>query len=358
MKFEVKFISFFVIREEGTGKAYRHFQTLDGDAYEGSALEQFLGGEFARLAKRKVERNPQSEQVPTKIGRFITEPGCGLETNPNYNMFARLRSASSRDDFLKESDELARAYIQTSSVRSGAFITASAKLPQYFDEPFVFVMKCDFEPKIARITDESSLLHEVEMAINAKNMKAIQYPYMPEVGMLEDWELKIHQPSHAKYFEDLLKFVEYEKSMPELLNHQVVNLVQQHIEQTLEAHPEQKEAEERDLELWAASEKRELQEKWAPELVMEAANFLVEQQPDLGMTFKLDHLTVKGKLADYGRKVHFAKFGDQYVVLLSGSSLHFEKGVSPVELLQPEDIQSVLARLEREAAQDADDGDF
>ncbi|WP_068774751.1 DUF3900 domain-containing protein [Paenibacillus sp. FJAT-26967] len=351
MNFDVQYISFFVIKDDGTGKAYRHFQTLDGYAYEGSSLEQFLGGEFARLAKRKVERNPQSEQVPTKIGRFITEPGCGLETNPNYNMFARLRAASNRDDFFKESDELARAYIQTSSVRTGALIIASAKLPQYFDEPFVFVMKCDFEPKIARITDESSLLHEVEMAVNAKNMKAIQYPYMPEAGMLEEWELKIHQPSHAKYFEDLLKFVEYEKSMPELLNHQVYNMVQQHIEETLVAQPELRETEERDLELWAASDKRELQEKWTPELVMEAANHLVDQQPDLGMAFKLDHLAVKGKLADYGRKVHFAKFGDQYVVLLSGSSLHFEKGVSPIELLQPEDLHSVLAKLEKLAAE-------
>ncbi len=40
---------------------------------------------------------------------------------------------------------------------------------------------------------------------------------MPEEGMVEVGELKIHQASHARYFEDFLKFVEYERSMPEIM---------------------------------------------------------------------------------------------------------------------------------------------
>ncbi len=32
---------------------------------------------------------------------------------------------------------------------------------------------------------------------------------MPEEGMVEVGELKIHQASHARYFEDFLKFVEH-----------------------------------------------------------------------------------------------------------------------------------------------------
>lgn len=47
------------------------------------------------------------------------------------------------------------------------------------------------------------------MMITTKNMKAIQYPYMPEKGMIESDELKIHQTLHTRYFEDFLKFVEY-----------------------------------------------------------------------------------------------------------------------------------------------------
>ncbi|MCY9665431.1 DUF3900 domain-containing protein [Paenibacillus alginolyticus] len=356
MKFAVQYISFFVIQGEGadaaSAKNYRHYQTLDEYDYEDSALQQFLDGEFARIAKRKVERNPRAEQVPTKIGRFITEPGFELESNPNYNLFARLRYAENKQDFLNVGDELLNAYLNTSAVRGGAFLVASAKLNQYFDDPFVFILKCDFEPKIARITDEKSLLNQVEMAINAKNMKSIQYPFMPEEGMLEPAELKIHQSSHARYFEDFLKYVEYEQSMPEILHHQVLGLVQEQLERDYEHKPEEREQEEKDLEIWAASEKRELQEKWTPTQVMDAANYLAQQNPDLEMRIKLDHISVKAQLADYGRKVHIARQGERYVILIEGDYLHFEKGVSPVELLRPDDLHAVIERIIREEEND------
>jgi hypothetical protein len=348
MKFSVHFISFFVIQDEvgdSSAKTYKHYQTLDESDYEESALQQFLDGEFARIVKRKAERNPRAEHVPTKIGRFITEEGFGLDSNPNYNLFARLRQSANKETFLHLSDEMLNAYLNTSAVRGGAFIVASAKLPKYFDEPFVFIMKCDFEPKIARITDEKSLLDQVEMAINAKNMKSIQYPYMPEEGMLEEAELKIHQASHARYFEDFLKFVEYEQSMPEILHHQVLDLVHQQMESHWQEHPDDKERHVQEIELWAVSEKRELQEKWSTDQVMEAASYMVEHKPDLEMKIKLDHMLLKAQLADYGRKVHIAKQGDRYVLLIEGDYLHFEKGVSPVELLRPDDLHQVIERI-------------
>lgn len=62
-------------------------------------------------------------------------------------------------------------------------------------------MKCDFEPKVASISDESTLIRNVEMAITTKNMKSIQYPYMPEEGMVEVGELKFtkhHTPVTLK----------------------------------------------------------------------------------------------------------------------------------------------------------------
>ncbi|MCD1257541.1 DUF3900 domain-containing protein [Paenibacillus athensensis] len=345
MKFSVQFLSFFVIQDEASSKTYKHFQTMDEADYEESALQQFLDGEFARIAKRKVERNPRVEQVPTKIGRFALEEGFPLESNPNFNWFAKLRFAPDKQSFLNVADEVLNAYLHTSAVRGGVFIVASAKLNQYFDDPFVFILKCDFEPKIARITDERSLLNQVEMAINAKNMKSIQYPYMPEEGMLEEAELKIHQSSHARYFEDFLKFVEYEKSMPEILQHQVLGLVHQQLDEQYAHLPEEREREERDIEMWAASDKRELQEKWTPVQVMEAASYLVEQKPDLELRLKLDHMTVRAQLADFGRQLHIARQGDRYFVLLAGDYLHFEKGVSPIELLRPDDLHEVLERL-------------
>ncbi len=137
------------------------------------------------------------------------------------------------------SEPLVYTYLDTSAIRGGVFLIAQAKLRKYFDDPFVFVMKCDFEPKVASISDESTLIRNVEMAITTKNMKSIQYPYMPEEGMVEVGELKIHQASHARYFEDFLKFVEYERSMPEIMKTQVMDMVYDQIEDVFEEGTEE-----------------------------------------------------------------------------------------------------------------------
>ncbi|WP_047151092.1 DUF3900 domain-containing protein [Aneurinibacillus tyrosinisolvens] len=349
MDFTIQFLSFFVVRVDGQGeqaeKAFKHYQTVDDTEYEASELKDFLDGEFTRIAKRKVERNPKSEQVPTKIGRFIVEPGYDVDSNPDYNMFSRIRNAQTKDEFHKHSNELVRAYMDTSAIRGGVLLVASAKLTKYFDEPFVFVLKCDFEQKIASISDERNMIRQVEMAINAKNMKSIQYPYMPEEGMIEEWELKIHQSSHARYFEDFLKFVGYEKSIPEIVNTQVFEMVHQYIEESYEKESEERKQEEQDVELWAASEKRELQQKWSAEQVREATSYLVEQKPDLEMKLKLDHVSVKALLADFGENIHIAKMADRYVILIEGDMFQFEKGVSPVELLRPDQLDSVLEKI-------------
>ncbi|WP_159883636.1 DUF3900 domain-containing protein [Paenibacillus puerhi] len=350
MRFDVDYISFFVIQVEGEegqgGKRSKHFQTMDGDDYAGSELSGFLDGEFAKTAKRKAERHPKAEQVPTKIGRFLVEPGYDLDSNPNYNLFARLRAADSLEEFMGHSDELVTAYMEASAIRGGAMFVVRAHINQLTDEPFLFVFKCDFEQKIARITDERSLLNRVEMAINAKNLKSIMYPHMPEPGILESWELKIHQSSHARYFEDFLKFVEYEKSVPELMNEQVLGFVQQYVEQVYEDNTEAKDRELEEMELWAHSEKRELQEKWEPAQVIEATSIMVEQKPDLEMKIDLGgHMTVRALLADYGDRLHIAKLGDRYVVVMETEALQFDKGISPIELLLPETLESLVERM-------------
>lgn len=374
MRFTIEYLSFFVIQTEGSetdaSKRYKHFKTLDNGDYDGSELKDFLDGEFARIAKRKAEVNAATDQAPTKIGRFIVEPGFEPESNPNYNLFQRLRTAEDKDEFLNHGDEMVRIYMETSAVRGGAFILAKAKLNKVTDDPFLFVLKCDFESKIARISDEKSLISRVEMAISARNIKSIQYPHMPEEGMFEFQELKIHQASHAKYFEDFLRFVTYEKSMPEIVSEHVMGLVQEYVESkwqpavasATEEVPqwqhEEREQEAERFEIWAASEKRELQEKWTPALVMEATSRIAEVQPDLEMKFKLDSVQVRAKVTDYGNNIHIARFNGRYVLLVEGDSFEFEKGISPVELLHPEELEVVLEQIKskpRDTATHRDD---
>lgn len=350
MRFNVQHLSFFVIqvesREGQAVKSYKHYQTLDSQEYVDSEISKFLDGEFARISKRKVEKNPNSEQPPTKIGRFIVEPGHDLDSNPNFNLFLRLRTTDNKEDYKNACDDLLRSYLDTSAVRGGALIIVQAVLSTHLDDPFIFVLKCDFEQKIARISDEKSLVSQVEMAINARNMKSIQYPYMPEEGIVEDWELKIHQSSHARYFEDFLKFVTYEQSIPEIVNEHVMEFVQTYVENKWpDSSHEERHQEERELELWAASDKRNLQEKWEPEQVVEAANRIIEIKPEIEIKFKLGETFIKGFLADYGDKIHLTKLRDGYAVIIEGDAFTFDKSYSPVELLQPESFRAVADRL-------------
>ncbi|MBM7645236.1 hypothetical protein JOD45_001447 [Scopulibacillus daqui] len=349
MDFVINFLSFYVVYVEGQGeqvnKHYKHFQTLDTESYESSALKDFLDGELTKIAKRKVERHPKSEQVPTKIGQFIVEPGHGLDTNPNYNLFHRIRFADNQDEFKALSEQFVSAYTDTSAVRGGVFLVASAKLRKYFDDPFVFIMKCDFEPKVASIADETSLIRNLEMAITTKNMKSIQYPFMPEDGMVEEGELKIHQASHARYFEDFLKFVEFEKSMPEIVKTQVMDMVREHIIESYEEDSEERGQIEEAMETWAQSPKRELQERFSTEQVVEAAGQIVEHTPDLELKLKLDHIFLKGLLSDFGESIHLAKSNGRYILLVEAEAVHFEKGFSPIEFHKPDDLQKVIEKI-------------
>jgi len=349
MDLRMHFLSFFVINSqtekdsEASFKAFKHYQTLSSDEYEQSALKSFLDDEFVRILKRKVEKYQQSSNPPTKIGTFMVQPGYELSSNMNYHLFQRIREATDKERFHALSDELIRLYMDTSAVRGGAFIVATATWNTYFNEPFLFILKCDFEPKIATISDEVQLIKQVDMAISAKTIKSIQYPHMSEEGILEHWELKINQASHARYFEDFLKYVSYEKSIPEAVNEQVVEMVQTFIEQKWEPEHEQERVKaEQAIEIWAASEKRELQHFWTPQEVIEAQSVLVEQKEDLPLQFKLDQVQIKGLLAHFASSIHIAQHNGKYVAIIEGDNLQFEKGMSPVELLTPPQLVDIL----------------
>ncbi|MCL6570508.1 MAG: DUF3900 domain-containing protein [Bacillus sp. (in: Bacteria)] len=351
MDFEVQYLSFFVIQVEGKGeqadKRYKHFQTMGEQEYEDSSLKEFLDGEFAKIVKRKVDRHPKADEVPTKIGYFVVEEGHELSSNLNYNLFHRTRFAASKDAFLEEGEKFVNAYLNTSAVRGGVFIVATAKLSRYFNDPFVFILKCDFEPKVASISDESTLIRHVEMAITTKNMKSIQYPYMPEEGILEEHELKMNQSSHARYFEDFLKYVEYGQSMPQIVKTQVIEMVRGHVEKTFEPESEERQQFEGAMEIWEASEKRELQERFHTEQIVEAAAQITEHTPELELKMKLDHVSVKGLLADFGDTIHLAKVNGKYLLMIEADLVTFEKGVSPIEFLRPDDFDMVIDRIRR-----------
>ncbi|KKB36838.1 DUF3900 domain-containing protein [Bacillus thermotolerans] len=347
MDFTINYLSFFVIHvdDKGENKRAQLFQTLGEDDYENSPLKDFLDGEFTKIAKRKVDRHPKAEQAPTKIGFFTAEPGHDLTSNPNYNLFAKAKNAYSLLEFQEASEQFATLYAQTTAARGGVFIVAKAQLKKYFDDPFVFILKCDFEPKVASIADPSSLIQHVELAITTKNMKSIQYPYMPEEGMVEEGELKIHQASHARYFEDFLKYIDYEQSMPEIVKTQVMDFIRETVIEDFEDEsPERAEFEEA-MEIWADSPKRELQERFTTEEVVEAATRLTEHTPELELKMKLDHMSVNAMLSDFGESVHLAKLGNRYVVLMEADSVIFEKGFSPIEFLKPEDLHEVIEKV-------------
>ncbi|MCR8656382.1 DUF3900 domain-containing protein [Paenibacillus endoradicis] len=364
MDFRMNYLSFFVIQSEsdkgsvGSYKAFKHYQTMDGDEYADSALKEFLDEEFIKIVKRKVERHPNTPNAPTKVGMFMVEPGYELGSNGNYNLFQRIREADHKERFHSLTDELVRVYMDTSAVRGGAFIVASCTLNTFFDEPFLFILKCDFEPKIARISDERSLIAQVEMAFSARSIKSIQYPHMEQEGILERWELKIHQASHARYFEDFLKYVSYEKPIPEVVSEQVVEMVHQYIEEKWQDNvSSERSQEENAVEVWAASEKRELQEWWTPQQVEEANYSLIQQKEDLTMAFKVGNVSIKGLLADYGVSVHIAKHNGRYVAVIEGDALQFEKGMSPVELLAPPPLEDIMEIIGTKVSDTADGTD-
>ncbi len=355
MNFIVNWLAFYLIEtpsDDAGSKQIRLTRMLTQNEYEKSELRLFLDGEFAKIAKRKVEVNPKSEGSPTKLGQFILAEGHGLDSNPNYAAFRKLLSSADIDEVRHLCHDLVNAYLRTSQVRGGVLLLVKARMENYSDE-FLFLLKCDFEQKTAVITDETSLISNVQMAINAKNMKSIMFPLLLEEGMTDEYHVKIHQFSHARYFEEFLKYIEYPQTVAEIVSHEVVSLAKQHIEMQYPEQPEVRQREEEEIELLAASPKRELAEKWEHETVLEAAQIITDRQPEVELQVKLDHMHVRAQLLDYGQQVHIAKFNGRYVVLLEGDVLQFEKGFSPIELLKPKNLHDILTEIEQREARSA-----
>ncbi|GAB1528955.1 MULTISPECIES: DUF3900 domain-containing protein [Brevibacillus] len=348
MNFTIDWLSFYLMEqpeEEDGIKQVRMTRYLGHDEYQKSELKDFLDGEFARIAKRKVEMNPKTEGTPTKLGQFVLEPGHPLESNPNYALLNRLLAAETPGESKEPCQELIQSYLRTSQVRGGVMIVVRTRL-DLIDERYVFILKCDFEQKTAVITDEKSLISNVRMAINAKNMKSLMYPYMIESGMNDPYHVKIHQFSHARYFEEFLRFIEYPQTMTQIVSEEVISLARQHIEYTYPEESEERVREEEAIELIAASPKRELAEKWEHETVMEAMQIITDRQPEVELKFKLDHMQIRTLLADYGTNLHIAKVNGRYLVLLEGEQLQFERGMSPVEFLKPKALTDIVKEIE------------
>lgn len=348
MNFIIEWLSFYLLEQSDSdtnNKQVSLSKLLTQYDYERSELKEFLDGEFSKIAKRKVELNPKSDGSPTKIGQFIVEAGHPLDSNPTYGMFQRLLQAETTEAIHSAAQEMLHMYLRTSQVRGGVLLFVKARLDK-FDDHFLFILKCDFEQKTAVITDDNSLIANVNMAINAKNMKSILYPHLIEPGMVDWYHVKIHQFSHSRYFEEFLKFIEYPETVHDVMSREVLSLARQHVEMAYPEPSEERMREEEELERIAASPKRELAEKWDHQTVLEAANWFTEQQPEIELKLKLDHIQIRALLADYGSKVHIAKANGRYFVLLEGDAIQFEKGCSPVEFLKPQALHEVLEAIQ------------
>ena len=163
---------------------------------------------------------------------------------------------------------------------------------------------------------------------------------------MDSAEIKIHQASHARYFEDFLKWVEYEKSMPEIVKSQVYGMVKEHISETYAEESDERVEFEEAVEEWAISPKRELQERFTTEQVVEATSQIVEQSPEVELKVKLDHVSVKALLSDFGDSIHLAKVNGRYVLMIESESVMFEKGFSPLEFLKPDELHEVIQRIQ------------
>ncbi len=348
MEFSISYLSFYVIEidQQKDQRTYSHYQTLDAATFENSALSQFLEGELKRIVKRKAQSHPNHAQAPTKLGEFVTEGNHPLESNPNYALFQRALHATTSTDFKKESESFVETYVQTSAVRGGVFLVCQAKPKKYFDDLFLFILKCDFQDDIAVLSDANTLVKKVERAITTKNMKSIQYPYMIEEGMLEHTKVKIHQSSHARYFEDFLPFVTYGDPMPEVIKTQVQTMVQDHVNETFSSESSERQEMEERLESWSASETRELQEQLNHHQVVEATAAITAHIPDSKTTIKLGDVVVKFPLDAYGDNVHLAKYNDRYVLVVDAEQVTFDKNASPIEFLKPDHLEAVIQRMQ------------
>lgn len=176
-------------------------------------------------------------------------------------------------------------------------------------------------------------------------MKSIQYPFMIEEGMVQTAELKIHQSSHARYFQDFLAFVQYGDSVPTLLKSTVKEMMTEHISESFDEDSEEKEQWER-LDEWQTSDQREITEQLSTHQVIEASAQIVEQNPDAEIRMKIGETEVKGPLAEFGESIHLAKVNDRYMLVVEADHLSFQKGATPIEFYKPEDLVSLLKRIQ------------
>ncbi|MCQ6274734.1 DUF3900 domain-containing protein [Bacillus sp. V3B] len=131
--------------------------------------------------------------------------------------------------------------------------------------------------------------------------------------MVEEGELKIHQASHARYFEDFLKFVEHGESMPEIVKTKLVSMLQEHFYEEYTEESEERERFDTAMDVWATSLKRELQKRLDTNQFMEAAAQIIEHTPDIDLRMKLDHISLNALLSDFGDAVHIAKVNGRYL---------------------------------------------
>ena len=99
-------------------------------------------------------------------------------------------------------------------------------------------------------------------------------------------------------------------------------------------------------------------EQFSTEEVMEATAQIVEHAPEVELKLKVDHISVKALLVDFGYQIHITKLNDQYVLMIEADTLTFEKGFSPIEFLKRDELQDVIERIENKQQYGYSSGEF
>lgn len=95
-----------------------------------------------------------------------------------------------------------------------------------------------------------------------------------------------------------------------------MNMVQEHVSEMFEDQSEELIQFEKEMEIWEASDKREIQERLTTPQVVEATAQIIEHTPEAELSMKVGSTSVKGLLADFGDTIHLGKINGKYVLLL------------------------------------------
>ncbi|WP_286182181.1 DUF3898 domain-containing protein [Peribacillus sp. JNUCC41] len=152
--------------------------------------------------------------------------------------------------------------------------------------------------------------------------------------------------SHARYFENFLKFVEYGESMPEIMKNQVIHMVM-----SMYPHNSKKtvtnctNSKKRPKRVKSVKSRSVLKPIWSSK----PQPRLSRDTPEAELRMKLGSTSIKGLLADFGDSIHLGKINGKYVLMIESNTIEFDKGVSPIEFHGPDELQVLIEKIKNKS---------